>query len=612
MNVTKHTRKWYKNVKVPNTDSAFASFTAKFSGIINMISGVEVEVSSEMPYAATDGKKIYIPTTYFLDEFYELFGWPNGSQHIDNFMKLATINGSSIHEAMHVIRTGKYCEKDKFAALDKVAKQYFENHEAFGTLVNIVEDIHIEEYGRLFYQSVSKFLDDKNDILFPPFLLEEFELELTVSSIINFMSFFKNTKTIKSGDSRINDLEPYINKLMEARNPGLEIKERLQIAIDIWEMFANDDDVEKDEKAMQQPSSDGDDEKSQQQKKGEKNLKGTSSQSGNGNEDKIMKVFVEASEAADKQAKMKAIESSHNKQIEIESMNKFDKFTAETFGVDEFNVDYIDVMDSKFKRYATFSTELVISDDRFLKIGRFLRYARQQKTTPGRPRNIGTQVNRNQLHRIATDGKVLQFKDHRSMKKGKPQVVFLIDLSGSMRWNSMYARVLKASKGAFESLMRAGIPCAIYAHTTSEKTCLVYGISSFQMPLGQDGKIRTTTDFEARFNKAIQTDKRENADGFAINHVSKCFKSTPGTKILYVLSDGSPNAPGYRGRDADNHTSLSASIARENGIQTYSMSLVSDVVDDNNNIYGKEYNYDLSGENLDHVFREIVKSMQNI
>jgi len=101
-------------------------------------------------------------------------------------------------------------------------------------------------------------------------------------------------------------------------------------------------------------------------------------------------------------------------------------------------------------------------------------------------------------------------------------------------------------------------------------------------------------DKKNEFINAGRLYSRNNGDSYALEEVAQNF-SQDGRDIgrtLIVLSDGQPACDAYstvtHGR---NETRDMANKLRDEGIQVYSISLVSDVVAANNYIYGEKYNF---------------------
>ena len=75
---------------------------------------------------------------------------------------------------------------------------------------------------------------------------------------------------------------------------------------------------------------------------------------------------------------------------------------------------------------------------------------------------------------------------------------------------------------------------------------------------------------------------------------------------MFVLSDGKPQGRGYSGSAAAQHTKDMIEKARSTGVEVISLSVVSEVVWDNNNIYGRDYNVDVSQDNAVEELRKMV------
>jgi nitric oxide reductase activation protein len=123
----------------------------------------------------------------------------------------------------------------------------------------------------------------------------------------------------------------------------------------------------------------------------------------------------------------------------------------------------------------------------------------------------------------------------------------------------------------------------------------------------QNKQVQTTQDAFKRISNAVHIDLQENYDGFAIYSLKDYFlKSTK--RFMIVLSDGQPSGNGYRGGAANEHTKKIVDNLRKDGTNVYAISLVESVVQANNQIYGKQYNINGSG-NLDSELRKLIVNL---
>jgi nitric oxide reductase activation protein len=96
-----------------------------------------------------------------------------------------------------------------------------------------------------------------------------------------------------------------------------------------------------------------------------------------------------------------------------------------------------------------------------------------------------------------------------------------------------------------------------------------------------------------------------NYDNLIIEYIAaKEFNYPDSMKIIVMLSDGKPC-----GNTGVVDTQEIVYRLRKKGYIIFSVSLVSDVIEENNVIYGKTWNIDASCGNIDHKLRELFIKM---
>ena len=81
-----------------------------------------------------------------------------------------------------------------------------------------------------------------------------------------------------------------------------------------------------------------------------------------------------------------------------------------------------------------------------------------------------------------------------------------------------------------------------------------------------------------------------------------------GARTLIVLSDGRPAGAGYDGwEDALYKTRKVVNDLRRRGIVVYSLSLIEEVIENNDKIYGEKWNIRLNESPLQNMLDELVK-----
>lgn len=241
-------------------------------------------------------------------------------------------------------------------------------------------------------------------------------------------------------------------------------------------------------------------------------------------------------------------------------------------------------------------------DRRFLVVGRILKLLRSKNITPGIPRKWGSRILATRLTRLAMDNKVFGGPVERRVKTDV-ECVLLCDLSGSMQRDKRYIKALAAAWGAYTSLAENRIPIAVLGHTSLQEqgkdTPVIYKIAS-------NGLGFRTSNVRYQFQQAVGIETNNNFDGFAIEEAATFFtKHSKADKILIVLSDGLPHGYGYPTEHGVEHTKGVLRNLRKQGIHIVALSLVADVMDNNNKIYGEDFNFP-AYRNLEQVLADLI------
>lgn len=186
--------------------------------------------------------------------------------------------------------------------------------------------------------------------------------------------------------------------------------------------------------------------------------------------------------------------------------------------------------------------------------------------------------------------------------RGKPEIIFMIDLSGSMENQST---IVNTSKKKFaldcvyeinRMLRGTRIKYSFYTHHVtdyfySDKTILIQCIKKPNESLNDQSMLNRLGHFNENTDGC-------NADSTILLYLSEKFDRVS-EKVLFVISDGLPtyNSPIYNRKkgiyDDDNTKSTKSAVhmLRKSGIHVFSASI--DTVNDNNcrNIYGEEYSF---------------------
>lgn len=638
-------REWYGGV-LPRkvTGYEFIEFAARSWDLVRRITNKGViKVNKSLPSAATDGETIWLPGSYFTDKFYrERADLLNASDQVA--AAVMCVNGSQIHEGLHCLLTE--CDLPKWASSNPVSDKLFKSHIGFSMVLNLVEDIFIEQYSYERYEFLTMFLHGKNDILLGQIQLWEsfndlYQPDATQDDLIGALACIKNIA--HRTDERWLPWRPVVDKLLEAANSKLSRNQRLQIAIELWELITKSKTSDGSEdlpggNAMigidaSSPTAGGALSPEQIEKlldkllemaeageldgpgKGDGEGEGepTPGSGGEGITIDVSALGTSGLKKLDRLLKLKVGRIDYTGDRDIPTEEQFE-ILIENMIIHrgECKVDIRGIPPTLIKNIldvAVTPDEVRISKD-FRGLGNLLRYLRQEKHHPGAPRTVGSKLVKQRLHRIATDGKVMAMYDSKHITKGKPKVILLIDMSGSMRSSSLIDRVMIAAYSAFESLVECQVPVAVYGHTASSKghdyQPLVYAIAAYQMPLFQRG-LTTTRNVKAAFGRVTKVEHSQNFDGIAIEEVAKRFPDQPGSKVLIVLSDGQPYGGGsYGGQRALEHTADVIRRTNRSGTAVLSLSLTSEVMEANDKLYGKG-NLPAYGHLLDRSLRHLVQ-----
>ena len=581
---------WYSGSFPRKMGAAFQNFAVRTNELANLVlgRGIKMMVVSDRPTSCTDGKTIFLPAGYFLPEYYEHLGVEKAEIPA---CALACINGSQIHEAFHVRET--VCD------LKEMIKPFLKDPDAwlkkpgFISCLNLSEDLYIEEWGRANREFLTEtFINAKNDVLFPEEMFEAFRAKLTSGEegnkqiLLQMLICLKNIRF--KGDERFAPWQEIVNVFEKSRKVGITQKQRVDNAVEAWKLL-NEAKAENGDSL-----SDGD-------------LDDGSNLGSSGPFGSVEKVGIDTKsvEGKDYKAFVEALKSKDGEYSAIEKLEAIAKRVNEELEYQESLKRTFESVKGKWDDPELFPISkladgLVEANKAFSSFGKYLRRAKEVKHVPGTPQLRGTQLLKHRISHIASDGKILAFNNSNKKKLGKPEVIFLMDFSGSM--GGLAHTVLQATLGAHLSLMQAGVPVATYAHTStmSGDQPALFSIAAFDMPLDDKAVVRHNADAtKKRFGKAGNIYKRQNFDGVAIEFVSHRFTKREGSKIIISLSDGEPlGGYLYSGDEAWNHTKKEIGKCRKNGIMVFSLSLVPGVWESNNEIYGKDNNFQAWGDKL--------------
>lgn len=552
---------WYGNI-IPNRfeDKTMLEFCFKseqFLRIVQRDSEARLKIDSEAQTAYTDGLDCYIPALFFTQQFYDYLGIAKKQEQIRAC--IAVINGCQLHESLHIKILGKdKCDIRKLIGDNDEFRNY--HNQEFYAIFNIVEDQFSENW---FIQSnpfYGRFVTLLQKIIFNDYIFKQNLEEYSKGSHYNFkrinlLTSYRNADNQEFPDNLI---KRAVNVFYKSNNIHLDIYGRLSISKEIFDLLINRDQIQD----------------------GEYNSLIDENGFNNQTLNRICSI--------------------------LEDNNTLEKIQALS---ENIHTEQRIKMDVIFKDVGELPShgQLVTNDENFRNFAEFLKFAKSLKHAPTMPKEIGSKISNNLIHRIATDNKIFRQRTNDHLKRGEPEIIVLIDLSFSMVSSNLIESVVKASKSIFESLYQAGLSIAVYGHTTYYDSAVVYAIAANNMPF-LNKTITSTHDYVNRFERILNVDSSANADGFAIQFLASHFSEKQGDKAIIVLSDGRPSASNYNDESAIEHTKSVVKNLRDSNITVLSLSLIERVMENNNDIYG-DGNIQAWGNMLETNFRKAVSQI---
>lgn len=563
--------------------------------------GLKMRVeNSPAAYCVPSAKQIVLPAFYFVDDFLtERFG---SEVKLGNFGHLAmcAINGSTIHETLHLV----YTPEDTIDAM--ITRGLYSDSEFLKSLgglapvfVNVFEDIFIEAHSP---KRFAGFLDAKNMILFGDKDLNEKDPE-TMASLLGVAEIIAAYKRIDLRSHKIWKAMPgnalNILRKVETLPETASLQTRIRLVADFCREFPE---LTSEEKEKAGKGADGG-ESAGEPKPG----LGLGSEDGDSEVEKILKSLVEKLGSEGFKKVLAAIRSEVDSEVEKISRSIVGSHveTTRRGTVSWLNPEIVPI--SKYPFLESMGKETVDGTD--FSFIRELIALRTFNHTIGIARKAGSKMVNTRLARIATDGKIFAHQDSEKENEKRIEIVILVDASGSTSLyasgGTIYGNELGAAKEIAKALRQARIPFCVVTHTTSPTETNIPWLAVVE---SYDMKVRNEKGNE-NWKIAERIDLSENMDGVAIRTVvEKCFTSRQARRFVIVLSDGEPAAPTYSGSAGIQHTREEISNQRKNGINIFSISVVSGVEDANDNIYGSEYNLKASS-NLRGQFRNLIRKI---
>jgi len=570
---------------------------------------------SQTAYCSGDsfGLEIVLPLFYFDEQALRIL---TNKEIAPAIASIALVNGSTIHESLHITHTGNLNILNVFAKMFGTVRFQRKYAKVFETLYalesclgksnlygvfNIIEDIYIEGLANEYHK---KLLNAKNNIFFSQKDFDSasvnvFAGEEPPQDLLIFMKrieFFANDIFDKLLGR---DLVQQVRELRTKEHSRLT--ERAELAVDICMHFNNaelfKDEYDKTKDVGASPfGEDGEDTDMVMKRL----MKGLSK------EDierlgKLLKPSKKTKRGGKPDKSSLELTKELAEDILSEELTKLSKREKNEFTKNTINLpEQVDFYSNKIlHRYGTSGRTLERSNGwGFIKE---LKVLRSTKTTAGEPRDKGSRIANHRLYRIATDNKI--FASKTPDRKRDVELIVLVDLSGSTDMRGLYERELCAAREIHNAAIQSRMRIATVCHSSFDSSYAYWTVVGTKGMAAKN--IQATDD---RWNHTLNLSRSENYDGYVIDSVAKTlFTKRSSTKVLIVLSDGEPHGPGYTGGGAEDHTILQINNLRKSGHIVFCISLLGGVVSSNNRIYGKKWNIDASKGSIVQQFRKLVK-----
>jgi hypothetical protein len=210
----------------------------------------------------------------------------------------------------------------------------------------------------------------------------------------------------------------------------------------------------------------------------------------------------------------------------------------------------------------------------------------------------------------ALQGETRIFIDNGMRKvKSEPQVVIRCDGSGSTNYTrdrdnkTLRQRILEAACGMMMSLIKVNVPFFGFMDTTGgsyhNEQLLIYKLGCNMLPFNYDlgdYKNKNAHDIIRRCRDMNATSSNGNNDGFALEYGSMFATDNSRPKVMISLSDGAPSSSRDDNLSSEEYLRQSIITLRKQGWLVFSVSLIEEVVEANDSIYGSDFNVNASSD----------------
>lgn len=589
--------KWYGTYTNPGSfgTSALNNFVKNGLSIFSRISAngekpPVIVLTSEIDTASADiaNNKIYLTTKNLFES------------KVEGFLEKSIVlvyNGYMAHEAAHF----KYT-KIPLTEIHKHVDGFSYKNPLKNFIYQIVEDLFIDNQNMMNLSTFQSFMNAASDFSFNPVHfetvvqslkpIEDFE---SIGNFLNLIACYKNLSLRYEINNIVSD-DDFMKSVLDKFCLSMETYDqvnRVELALEIYKLFEEKvpELKDKEEEEIEEGFSIGGAEDNNDSETGDESK----------SDEKII-LMIDSS---------LAVEDGGYEGIEIQpdfeasfSKASDSSETKEHVGVFEISVNKTLLDEIKETENWGDYPFKIEPDLKLNQLEKLIKARSEINRYKGMPKRSGVRLN--QLHRIATDQKV--FSDTIKVQGlGRQEVIVLVDMSGSMVYSDYANQALEEAYGIARNLENAKHLVSVYGHSAdchlpqffenSSGTTFVYELKSFSELADNLLMFDESYPYELYAN---------NADGYAIEHVSKKFTEERNRKSLIVISDGAPSANVYGSTKVGiRHTKGEVEKVRAKGINVISLSISPSCVADNNEIYGESFNVACATENV----AEIVMNM---
>ena len=570
---------WYDGLHVD--ERSFRRMAAQFSAIQFPLFSKRLSlVAKEMDglaYAEPDEDRIVVARSLLngTNKFFDGLPWD---------FRLELFDGIIVHEVGHFMYSPSDLKGFQIGTL-------FNSHIA--TIANLLEDLFIEYQICKGFPYFEPFLYALNKVVINDDSIEEAKSETTgekpksIEEAERYVNYCISYKRREKDFSARTEFEAEVCEAIYSVFELTDIEERKKLVYKVYEMIF--------ENVLEEANS----ESSSEVGEGEGQVFDASFSPGNAVPQKIVEAMVEE------------IFEVSKSELDVVMTKQYD----DTF--------------TKVVRPGKGSKEFRVSSFDFSKLAMVENARGSVRIVKGAPMNRGR--NMSHLHRALDDGKIFSknYLDGYRAGHGAPEIVFLIDLSGSMECSMSgesksfgdKVEFALSSVLAFNKALRGTkTKFAIVGHTTTKQYTtagsshglLIVEFKGFNEIVSDDEMLKRT--------KAVHREIYYcgNADGAALLYVNKMFGSGQNDKIIFIVSDGRPaedftdqyqvkglTLPEYGG--IMENVKAIADFIRGKGVKLFSASIDRAAVAPCDAIYGKQNNVMVS--QVDDLVNMVIRSL---